>query len=112
MLEVSQEQLVEYQDKIKQQSTLINQVQERNKQLASKLEHVLNDKSILEDKFENYQSSRLNEHETNTNLALSQKIEYLQNDVRTLTNDLQAKEEDYQLVLDELGKRILLNWYR
>lgn len=102
-MEVSQEQLLEYQNKIKQQNILIIQIQDRNKQLSVKLDELLEENSTLEDKFENYQSNRHNDQETRTNLILSQKIEYLQNELRSLNQIKQEKEEDYQQVINELG---------
>lgn len=43
MMEVSQEQINEYKDKIRQRDEIINQVQERNIQLSKRLDQVCNE---------------------------------------------------------------------
>ena len=93
LLEVSNDQIAGYQHQIKLREEVINQVQDRNRQLTNKIEDILNQKSIIEQKFESIQSQQQKKtEESSTTLVLSQKIEYLQSEIESISEIKHKKE--------------------
>ncbi|CAI2380543.1 unnamed protein product [Moneuplotes crassus] len=96
----------QYKDQLKYKDQLIAQFQEKNQALADKIDEVCNEKTILEEKYESIQNSFFEkENEDETTLVLTQKIEYLQEEIQEVSQAKHRKEVECDDLIQQLNDK-------
>lgn len=108
MIEANNQQLNEYRDQLKYKEELIRQFEEKNQILAERVEQVSQEKSLIQEQYDSIHKNNSlleKEKENESTIVLTQKVEYLQEEVQEISSQKHKKEVECEDLIQQLNDK-------